>query len=167
MAVAVLTNRVPTESPFVDNKSASGVSWPWIRFFQLLHDIIFGTSGVAGSGIITTLVAYVPVVVAQAGVFTTVSSTGRYKQIGKLIFIQIVVTITTNGTASGWVLAALPFKAAAFRYIIVGRAVAISGKELAGDIVGNSSNVAIFNYDSTYPGASGETLVVSGFYEAA
>ena len=34
MTVAVLTNRVPTESPFVDNKSASGVSWPWIRFFQ-------------------------------------------------------------------------------------------------------------------------------------
>jgi hypothetical protein len=148
----------------------SGVSWPWIRFFQLLHDVIFGTSGVAGSGIVTALVtAFAPVVTAGSGAFTTVSATSRYKQIGKMIFIQLVIVITANGTAGTRVNATLPFVSAntAGSQVISGKATAVSGKALTGVILPNSNQILIVNYDNSYPGANGETLVLQGWYEAA
>jgi hypothetical protein len=113
---------------------------------------------------------YTPVVTAGSGAFTTVSATGRYRRIGKLVFIEIDITITTNGTAAGNVTATLPFtgvNAAGFAYagLLFGRAGNISGKLLQGFVVANASQVNIFNYDNSYPGASGERLIVSGFYE--
>jgi hypothetical protein len=47
-----------------------------------------------------------------------------------------------------------------------GTASAISGKQLQG-IVDTVGRISILNYDGTYPGASGETLIISGVYEAA
>lgn len=116
---------------------------------------------------------YTPVVTAPSGAFTTVSAAGRYRRIGKLVFIEIVITITTNGTAATAVVATLPFagvNAPSFTYsgILFGRAGNISGKLLQGYIpVTTGNQVFINNYDNTYPGASGETLVLSGFYEIA
>jgi hypothetical protein len=113
---------------------------------------------------------YTPVVTAGSGAFTTVSATGRYRRIGKLVFIQITVTITTNGTAAGQVNATLPFTSvnvAGVNHVLTGRANAVSGKSLQGVIGANVSLLNIVNYDNTYPGASGETLALSGFYEVA
>lgn len=111
---------------------------------------------------------YTPTITAGSGAFTTVSATGRYRRIGKLVFIQIAVTITTNGTAAGFVIATLPLTSlnlASARCVLPGRAVAVSFKALQGDVPANSGVVNIVNYDNSYPGANGETLVVSGFYE--
>ena len=128
----------------------------WQQLFQALLSILGAAT------------VYTPVVMAASGTFTTVSATGRYRIIGKLVFIQITVTITTNGTAAGDVIATLPFASvnvASAAHVLAGRANAVSGKMLQGIINTNSGTVAIFNYDNTYPGASGETLVLSGFYE--
>jgi hypothetical protein len=46
-----------------------------------------------------------------------------------------------------------------------GRA-AVSGKQLQGVNV-STTLIAILNYDGTYPGATGETLLINGAYEAA
>jgi hypothetical protein len=111
---------------------------------------------------------YTPVITAGSGTFTTVSATGRYRRIGKLIFIQITITITTNGTAAGSVIATLPFTAlnlSGVTHVLAGRALAPSGKMLQGQINSGVNFVNIENYDNTYPGADGQTLVVSGFYE--
>jgi hypothetical protein len=111
---------------------------------------------------------YVPVITSGAGVFTSASATGRYYQLGRIVFVQIVITITTNGTASNYVVATLPFlPASGIIYILAGRANAVSAKMLQG-VVNNAAspgNVIIENYDGTYPGATGEVLIVSGFYE--
>jgi hypothetical protein len=116
----------------------------------------------------TAWLTYTPVITAIAGAFTSVSATGRYKQIGKVVYVYIKITITTNGTAATYVLATLPvaaIAAATATPVICGRATSISGKMLQGIIAGTT--VSILNYDGTYPGATGEALVVSGAYEAA
>jgi hypothetical protein len=111
---------------------------------------------------------YTPVVTAQSGAFTSVSATGRYRRIGKLVFIQIAIMITTNGTAASWVIATLPFAAvnvANSNHILAGRAASVSFKMLQANTSPNSSSLNVFNYDNSYPGASGELLLISGFYE--
>lgn len=97
------------------------------------------------------------------------SATGRYIQFGFLVFFELAVTITTNGSAAGGVIATLPVNPSpSFAYVANGRANAVSGKMLQGRISNVVPNaVVILNYDNSYAGASGESLIVSGFYEAA
>lgn len=108
---------------------------------------------------------YTPVVTAGSGAFTSVSATGRYRRIGKLILIQLFITITTNGTGAGSVIATLPFTSVNLPNVVhylVGQHLGIT---VNGSIGVNSNSVTIFNYDGTYPGASGVSLALSGFYE--
>lgn len=108
-------------------------------------------------------------VTAGSGTFTTVSGTVRYIQMGKTVFFSAQITITTNGTAASSVVCTLPVavSSALNTYIGTGRADAVSGKALEVKMNGGTSNMTIFNYDNTYPGASGEVLRVGGSYEAA
>jgi hypothetical protein len=108
---------------------------------------------------------YTPVITAASGTFTTVSAAGRYKQIGKTVFIFVSVTITTNGTAAGYVVATLPVNSLGNGNIIAGRESAVAGKMLQA-IVGAASMI-ILNYDNTYPGGDGCALLMTGVYEAA
>lgn len=114
-------------------------------------------------GLGSAWVSYTPTITANAGTFTTVSATGKYKQIGKTVHVSIVIVITTNGTASGYVSATLPLPQVG-SVVYYGRAVVVSGKMLQGvNVV--ASTIAILNYDGTYPGANGEVLFVAGTYE--
>ena len=56
----------------------------------------------------TAWTTYTPSVTAGAGTFGSVSATGRYKQIGKTVFVSIDVTITTNGTANNYFIVTAP-----------------------------------------------------------
>ena len=51
---------------------------------------------------------YTPTIGAQSGAFTSVSAAGRSKTIGKTVFVQITVTVTTVGSAAGYITATLP-----------------------------------------------------------
>jgi hypothetical protein len=147
-------SNIPVHEPFVDDSGM--LSGPSVRWLQKLITITEPPT------------LYTPVVTSGTGAFTTVSAKGRYRKLGKLVFIQITITITSNGTASGFVIATLPFNAvdvAGVTHILSGRANAISGKSLDGVINPNAGFVSILAYDNGYPGASGETLVLSGFYE--
>ncbi len=131
-------------------------------------DIGSGTLAVARGGTGDTGSAwttYTPTVTANVGTFTTVSATGRYKTIGKTVFIELDITITTNGTAAGYVQATLPVSQASFDYFLVGREYNVTGFILFGIVSGNS--MLIGNYDNTYPGGTGRRLKLSGVYEAA
>jgi hypothetical protein len=127
----------------------------WQRLFTVLFPIF------------TNSILYTPTITAGSGTFTTVSASGRYTVFGKFVFIQITIVITTNGTAAGFVAASLPLfsvNAAGIIYYLLGRGL-VSAKTISGGIGSNSNSCGIVNYDGTYPGASGETLTVSGFYE--
>jgi len=55
--------------------------------------------------------SYTPTITAASGTPTTVSATGRYLKIGRLVLFSTQVTVTTVGTAAGNMQVALPFTA--------------------------------------------------------
>ena len=124
-------------------------------------------------GAISDNVAWVsvsPQIASSGGSLTTASCTMRWNAIGKRIFFSLKATITTNGTGSGSIVigggGTLPFTPnAAYVQVAYGRADGVSGKQLQGKF--NGSTLTIFNYDGTYPGASGEILIMNGVIESA
>lgn len=64
-----------------------------------------------GSDLTSSWTTYTPTVTSGSGTPTTVSAAGRWKQMGKIVFAQVTVTITTVGTASGVVFVPLPTNA--------------------------------------------------------
>lgn len=112
--------------------------------------------------------AYVPTVASGTGTITTVGTkTARFRRIGKLIFFQADVTITTDGTADTNIQIGLPVTAAAFASNVNGVENAISGKLLRCAILASGAVVIVTNYDNTYPSGDGARFIISGVYEAA
>ena len=109
--------------------------------------------------------AYTPTITAGSGTFTTVSATGRYIQIGKIIHFRETITITTNGTAGTSVISSLPAAAYEANWMCFGRENNVTGKTLCGR--GATTSVTIFTYDNFYPGGDGYQLTLSGTYEVA
>ena len=108
---------------------------------------------------------YTPTVTAASGTFTTVSATGKYLQIGKLIGIQTLVTITTNGTAAGAVVFTLPVTGTGSQFYAAGREIAATGLGLTCELSGSSGAIRLTN--NNYPGGSGYQLAITGIYEVA
>jgi hypothetical protein len=113
-----------------------------------------------------TPTTYTPTITANAGTFTSVSATGRYITIGKLVFISIQITITTNGTASGDIVATLPVAANA-RCVLNGTDQGSTGTQGYGYTTSASANLHIQRHDANYWGVNGAVLSLSGFYEIA
>jgi len=129
-----------------------------------------GTLPVANGGTGDTGTAwtnYTPTITPASGTFTSASATGRYKQIGKTVFIQVAVSITTNGTAAGNVRVTLPATVAAFHHVLSGRENNVTGYALNAVVAASTNYMYITKYDNTYPGANGYALCVTGVYEAA
>lgn len=122
-------------------------------------------TAVAASGLAAAWTAYTPTVAAGLGTLTTVSGTGRWLQIGKLTFVEVVITITANGTGSSYLTATLPVTAAAAA-VFAGREAAISGVMVQGTVAASSSSLVIINYAGAYPGASGAIITISGALES-
>lgn len=116
------------------------------------------------SGYESAWTSYTPTISAASGTITTSSATGAYKANGKTVFINIAVTITTNGTGAGTVKATLPL-ASKNATNLMGRDIAITGNTLAGTALPTASTIDIIAYNNTYPGTNGAILVLSGVYE--
>lgn len=112
-------------------------------------------------------IAWPTTVTSTIGTITTLGTVAaKYKKIGSFVFIRISIGITTNGTGAGHIRATLPFTSHANTYIMAGRETSVLGLMLSGSTLTGAATLQISNYDFTYPGADGHTLVVSGFYEA-
>ncbi|MET4263898.1 hypothetical protein ABIA95_000165 [Bradyrhizobium sp. LA8.1] len=122
-------------------------------------------TGLAASALTGAWTSYSPTVSAGSGSFTSASATGVYKQIGKTVLFTVTITITTNGSAATNVTVTNPVNTNGSNAGAFGREVGVSGKMLQGVI--NTSNMNIYNYDNTYPGATGAFIVMSGFYAAS
>jgi hypothetical protein len=112
---------------------------------------------------------YTPTVASITGTLTTVSATGRYLQIGKLVVVKINITITTNGTGATAITATLPVSAASGVWSGAGREAGVTANMLSAAIVAavGLDKVFITNYNGTYPGADGALPQVTISYEAA
>ena len=112
-------------------------------------------------------VAYTPQVTALTGSFTSASATGRYAQINKLIFLQVVLTITTVGTGTSPIVS-LPIAANGQSWCISGVEIASTGKGVTGQVGFNSRpGIMLLRYDDNGTPGIGTQIVLSGFYEAA
>lgn len=103
---------------------------------------------------------YTPTVTSTAGTFTSVTSiSGYYTKVGNLVFASGQCTITTVGTATGFVIFTLPFTAARFAYGS-GRQDVVGGFGLQVAIsTGDLSHVQIEKYDHT--SAIAATAIIS------
>lgn len=129
-----------------------------------LNTVAIANGGTGDTG--TAWASYSPTVTTFSGSITTLGTvTGRYKQLGKTVWFQVSVSITTIGTGAGYIKATLPFTAAAFAYTIVGKENAVTGKQLTGQILASGTTLDIRYYDATCPCADGVTLELSGVYE--
>ena len=108
---------------------------------------------------------FISSVTSGTGALTTASGNVFYKRENKLCTFTAALTITTNGTGATNISFTLPFTSAGNAEVFAGRGTVASGKALQGILSASSNTVVLFNYDGTYPGATGETLVVSGSYE--
>jgi hypothetical protein len=143
------------------NKPAGAVTFADLIAMGVIDSQYIAT---AGTGPWT---AYTPVITAGTGAFTTVSATGRYTKIGKTILVNIIINITTNGSAAGFIQVSLPFIGSPTgSSILVGREDAIAGKMLQCRTFVNANTAIITNYDNTYPGLSGALIELTGAYEA-
>lgn len=114
----------------------------------------------------TAWTAYTPVITPGAGTITSYTATGRYKIIGKTLFVEINVTLTNAGTGTGIMNASLPVQAGTNT---VGSLVGIEGastaKTILGIITGSASNAIFRFYDATNPVVTGYNILAAGFYE--
>jgi hypothetical protein len=115
----------------------------------------------------TAWTAYTPTITANSGTFTTVSATGAWKQIGKTIVFRILVTVTTIGSAAGFLKFTLPIAS------IGAQTVHGFNTSTLKACIGNTNdtaatNGALYYYDGTFPvGGSSQFVLINGTYEAA
>lgn len=102
---------------------------------------------------------------AVSGTITTASGTLRTKKKYDTVEFEYTATVTTNGSGAGGLVLVLPYVPVG-AFSGTGRAFGISGKQLQIFANGGAS-ASIYNYDGSYPAASGETITVSGRYITA
>lgn len=107
---------------------------------------------------------YTPTLNCGAGALTTASASGRYRVIGKTVFFEIVVSVTTNGTCATNIGATLPFTATQAAHIGSYNSSTLVGG-FGSVTVGDFTRVFLFKYDGTYPMGAAGFLVINGFYE--
>lgn len=115
----------------------------------------------------TAWTAFTPTFTCSTGTVGSVAATGRFKTLGKTVFIEYNVTLTTAGTcASGFSFSLPAGLTAAANSILVGRENQNTGTMLAGDIIAPGTSVNVFSFQNTAIIASGDLYVLSGVFEA-
>lgn len=100
---------------------------------------------------------------SSVGALGANSGTLRVRKVHDTVSFEYSGVITANGTGSGSINIVLPYVALG-AFAGSGRASGVSGKML--QLYSNGSTTAvIYNFDGSYPGSNGETIVVSGTYQ--
>ena len=126
--------------------------------------------GTGDSG--TAWTTYTSTVTAGTGTFTTVSGTIYYKQIGKTVFMQIQIVVTSNGSASGNIFFSLPVNvsgASGGFYYGISREEAGVASNPTGYVrfaTDDPSRASIQSLTNTYMGGTGAVIRASGVYQS-
>lgn len=133
---------------------------------------VTGTLPIANGGTNDTGTAwttYTPTVTATTGTFTTVSASGRFKTIGKTVFLTVLIVDTTNGTAAVVVTATLPpgLPPAVNNTFMIPGFNGTANVAVMANVSTNSGGVLnIIKYDGTFPIATGQSMWLTGVYES-
>lgn len=140
------------------------------QFNYIIDNPVLTASGlVAQNNLLTTnsqawdiaKTTFTPAISATTGSITTASASGSYQRRGKFLHIDLSITVTTNGTGAGAVVASIPFTCV--NGVLNGRENTTSGVQVTG--VTSGSNVLIRAYNNSYPAANGSTFQLSGILE--
>jgi hypothetical protein len=112
----------------------------------------------------TAWTAYTPTITSGSGSFTTVSATGKYKVFGKTCWFTVDITITTAGTAGGFIGVSLPFTQVATSLSSYGMEVNATGYMVKG-LNPASGVMQITKYDNASIIGSGYVIRTTGTYE--
>ena len=106
---------------------------------------------------------FTPTITAGTGTLTTVSATGAYTKVGRLVTAVFDIIITNNGTGAAYIAATLPFTGTSDIYYGTGRETVAVGFALTGSVSG-STVILVKTSDDTYPAANGYRLKFSATY---
>jgi hypothetical protein len=98
---------------------------------------------------------------------TVGTTTGIYIKIGKLVFINMIIPVT-SGSSSGMTITNLPFTSwTGNRQVMLARENAVVGKTGQLYIDSNSTSSSIQDYAGTSGGTNGYTWIITGSYQSA
>ncbi|KOX49895.1 hypothetical protein ADL19_19750 [Streptomyces purpurogeneiscleroticus] len=114
--------------------------------------------------------AYTPSLSCVNGFLTSATATGGYQIVGKIVFWQATVTITTNGTCAQALSVGLPpglTVSSARPYTAFGRENAKTGAALQAYTQAGAAFASVTAAsNNAYAGQDGAVFYISGFYEA-
>lgn len=115
---------------------------------------------------------YAPVITSQVGAFVLVSATGRYKIVGKIVFISVTVTVGAAGvgTAAGQMFIPLPVNAQGGNVVpLAGHDSGVTGNALSAAIYGptNATRCIVTNFNAATIIANSAVINIGGSYESA
>lgn len=107
--------------------------------------------------------SYTPTLTSSAGTITAYTvNAARYMQVGKLVHLHFDITITNNGTGSGYLSLTIPHTPTIVN-MGVGREVATTGYVFIAQAGG--ATLGLTRYDNAYIGGTGYRLCGSITYE--
>lgn len=113
--------------------------------------------------------SYSPTVTSQQGTFTgaTITASGRYKQLGKTIFLETDVLLTALGSGSPTLglRVTLPFTAAAFNYTGTSREILLTGKSGSASVAVSATFLDARDATGTSYIAAGNQVICGVTYE--
>ena len=106
---------------------------------------------------------WTPTVSSGSGTITSYTASGNYTRIGRQVTINVIISITNNGTgASDIRIGGLPFTAESTNYAGSGLNSA-SGATLTVAFAATNTLIT-YKYDATYPVATGQGLIITITY---
>jgi hypothetical protein len=107
---------------------------------------------------------YTAVVLASTGTLGSASGTVNYHRVGNRVWFDIYANISSNGTGSGTITCSLPWQTRQAA-CATGHTNGVAYQAVFAQIPANSNYLQITFYNGTYPGATGQTIVISGSCE--
>lgn len=136
---------------------------------------VSGDATLSAAGALTlslpALSSYTPTVTSGGGTITTVGTvTSYYRQIGKMLYVDLIINITTAGTATNNMIVTLPNSlTAAHDTALCGNEILVTGKALKAYLLagGGGNQVQVRYYDNTSVFADGTRFLISGWVEVS
>lgn len=108
---------------------------------------------------------WTPTVTSGSGSITSYTLTGaNYTKIGRVVSVNVVLTITNAGTGAGALTITLPFTNGTVVACGVGRENALTGHQLQASVPAGSANMGVFNYANATAIATNAQIRVSMTY---
>ena len=128
-------------------------------------------AGAAASSGFPASTSYTPTITSTGGTPTTVTATGSYSQSGKYVVLNVKVTITNAGTATGSIIFTLPISAKSGSLQSNGAAMEAAATGFMGNVwivpAGDVTKGNIRKYDFTTFWSSGNEVLATIVYEVA